>query len=239
MTTDASEGFEAVVFERLQIERPRLEHVLRVRRALFFWLLPAVSLAGALAHILLLLYWRYRLVCREATGLPVGVGDRRSTHRTSLDSTPTRLSPGSAFGPGLTRSFSTQPNNMEFDRGHMLTPSSQQSVIHSGVCESPSCGHESELSPQRPAPMKEKSACALHLELYAISCIALFSLTSVESVCVYQFQTHPSLMHSALCRLWPLIYHLVFTFPPAILIFPLFRKSTHVILFNYSIFCLT
>ena len=33
-----------------------------------------------------------------------------------------------------------------------------------------------------------------------------------------------SLMHSALCRLWPLIYHLVLTFPPAILIFPLFYK---------------
>ena len=227
------------MFQRLLIERPLLEHVLRMRRTLFFWLLPAVSLSGAVAHVLWLLYWRFRLrlVRREGTGHKIGVGEYRSTCNFSFCShSSTRLSPATAFGPGPTRfrSFSMKHNNMEFDCGHLLTPS-QQLVINRGGCESPNFGHVSKLSSQRPEPSEEKSACALHLELYAFSCIALLLLTSAESLFVSQFQTHPTLMHNVLCRFWPIIYHLIFTFPPAILIFPLFHKSTYVISFKNGI----
>lgn len=71
---------------------------------------------------------------------------------------------------------------------------------------------------------RERSACALQLELYALTSVAMLLLVAGESLCVERFHTHPSLMHSALCSLWPLLYQLLMTFPTAILIFPLVHK---------------
>ena len=223
MSAEDKEGFESLLLERLLLERPRLEHAHRVRRALYVWLLPAVSLTGALANALwLLLFWRCRLVRRERSASQVGNHPVQRQQHISLESRPIRKE-STSFRSAPNRSKSSH-SHMDVERcqsQHVHMISSEQLAIRSAL-GSPSHTDDPELS-RRP-PIEEKSACALHLELHAIACVALLLLSSVESLCVSQFQMHPSLMHSALCRLWPLIYHLVLTFPPVILIFPLFHK---------------
>lgn len=72
---------------------------------------------------------------------------------------------------------------------------------------------------------RERSACALQLELYALTSIALLALSAGESILVGQFSTHPSTLHAALCRLWPLFSQLLLNFPPVALIPALFHKG--------------
>lgn len=218
------------MLKRLQIERPRLEQVLRLRCALFFWLLPAVSIIGVLANIIYLTFCICRRVRRKRTALQSTPNNQLVLQHISSASTPTRKASSSDrecdFGPGP---HQTTSSHSESDlranapqRGHVfLMIPSEHSGIHS-ECGSPSPKNEQE--PSKQPPPEGRSACAMQLELYVISSVLLLSLASIESLCVSQFHTHPSLLHGALCRLWPLIYHMLLTFSPAILIFPLLHK---------------
>lgn len=217
-------GIENVMYARLMIELPRFERVHNVRRALFFWLLPAISISGAFANIFWLIFWRCRLARRRPAATVQQVGNRSAPERSFLMSFRHTRSPDSAAsGQENSRSVS-QPLSLQNSPApvrHKLSVSPNDQIEISNAVESPDCGSDLEL--RRPR-VGERSACALHLELYAVSCVALLTLSSFESLCVSQFHTHPSLIHSAICRLWPPVYHLLLTFPPVILIPSILQK---------------
>ena len=283
------------MLQRVESEHSSLEYVHSVRQALYFWCLPAVSLAGIVANALWLLFWRRSFVNagrRTCTSMPSAQGDRERTAAAVGEATQihgsvyrqTSEPPGPRRGRDRTRgwsrgggrtpslrplgaSFSIPLSRLESgpsfaaiegagaraDEGstvpvcssipsptaaaaaagaaaerRIATATAERKGINDGDGDGPvAVGVALETGRSESAAeeeTRERSACALQLELYALMCIALLAVAAGESIFVHQLHTHPSLLHDALCRLWPLLYHLLLTFPPTILIPALFHK---------------
>ena len=269
------------MLQRVESERSSLEFVHSVRRALYFWCLPAVSFAGIVANALWLLLWRRSFV-KVGRRMPSARSERataaagEATH-SSVDRqtsepapqrargrgacgrglTPSRRPLGAAFSSPLSRPDAALESGPSFaahegtgageDMGAAVSLFQIQSptatttaasaaaeritatAVRRGTCDGDgpaavAVALETGRNEGEAEETRERSTCALQLELYALVCIALLAVAAGESICVRQLHTHPSLMHDALCRIWPLLYHMLLTFPPAILIPALFHK---------------